>query len=99
VPVDEEGRLAAVFSFDAGDETGALGVRLCDVWLEPDFAELLGDVLGGLPLPRAGVITGIGGVDSDEVPANPDDFFFGPAGYWRVSHPPIVPLPCCGVAR
>ena len=41
---------------DPGDDAGPAGVGLVDLGVQPDLAEQRGDVLGRVPLARAGMI-------------------------------------------
>ena len=74
VTVDEEGGSCGVGAFPAGDHAGAGGVGLEDGWLEARAGQDRGDMLGGGAFAGARVVTGVGGVDPDEVAAEGGDF-------------------------
>ena len=88
--MDEQGGPGPVLAFYPRDHAGALGVRLQDRGLQADLGELGRGVLGGLALPRAGVVARVGGVDPDQVAADADDLVL--RGHVVSCHAPIVAL-------
>ncbi|GES33176.1 hypothetical protein San01_56640 [Streptomyces angustmyceticus] len=72
VPVDEQAGPRAVLALDPGDRRGPALVGLEDLRFEAHLGELLRDVLGGGPLPRARVVAVVAGVHPDQIPAEVD---------------------------
>jgi hypothetical protein len=75
VPVHQQRLAGRVGSGDPGDHIRAARGRLQDRRLDAHLGQSGRDVLGGHPLPGAGGrVTGVGGVDAQQVAAQLDDF-------------------------
>ena len=64
------------------------GVGLVDAGLDPDLLEQPRDVLGGLALPRPGVVPEVGGVDPDQVATQVHDLGLDPLVGMSLGHVP-----------
>src|SRR5262249_4237766 len=82
-PVYQQRPPGRVGAFEPGHHAGPTGLRLEDPRFQADLGELARDVLGGDPLPGTGrQVTGVGGVDPDQLMAQLDNL---------VRHPPFIP--------
>lgn len=84
VAVDEQGGPGGILALDPGDGRGTAPVGLEDPRFETHLGELLGDIFGGGPLSRSGVVAVVAGVDPDQIAAEVDDLVLAGGGPARV---------------
>ncbi|MEJ2579873.1 MAG: hypothetical protein P8Z68_12400 [Kineosporiaceae bacterium] len=77
VPVQDEGGPVPVPPRDPGEQVGPPRRGLEQLGLDPDLGEPGGDVLGGLPLPRAAAVAEVRRVDAQQVLAEAGDLILG----------------------
>ena len=97
VTVDQQGWPGRVLPRDPRCHGGTLWMRLQDQRLEPGIGQDPRDVFGRLAFPRPRMITGVAGVDPDQVAADRDDFVVAPRslklGSPSLLHRPTPPPP------
>ena len=81
VTMDQQRRTGRILARDPGDDAGPAGMGLQDLRLEPGLGQERRDVFGRLTLTRTGMVTGVTGVDPDQVAADRDNLVVG--GHFR----------------
>src|SRR5258706_145797 len=98
VAVNQQSRPGRILALDPGDNAGAVLARLEQGGLEADLGKEPGDMLGGHPFARPGVVAGVGRVDPDQVAGQAGDLLLRGDGGHRAIVPPTRALICWGLA-
>ena len=79
--MDQQRRARRILARDPGDDAGPARMGLQDLRLDPGLGQERRDVFGRLTLARTRMITGVTGVDPDQVTADRDNLVVG--GHFR----------------